>query len=184
MDFSFRKAKKDDLEPIYELFLLTRKDLEEKGHYFWSHGYPNKEVFQDDLEQGLLYVGEVDGKLVASIGLCPDAVDYFFKGETRFAKTKKLLDFAGCPEGKSSVFERLMVNPSMQGRGIGTKMMFALMKESQADHYLISVFLEDENAIRLYKKIGFIDFGNYPEFEWGDHSHLCGLMARRERYED
>ena len=45
----------NDLESIEDLFLLTRSKMEKEGNDSWSHGYPVKEDFKEDILEGDSY---------------------------------------------------------------------------------------------------------------------------------
>ncbi len=75
----------------------------------------------------------------------------------------------------------IAIHPDYQGKGVGTAMMAELIR--LADHWLnlikieLSVFIDNEPAIALYKKFGFIVEGEsrYDVFRQGEYAHSYRL---------
>ncbi|MEE3443144.1 MAG: GNAT family N-acetyltransferase, partial [Candidatus Enteromonas sp.] len=81
-------------------------------------------------------------------------------------------------ESKIIVLERLMVHPSYQGRGIATS-IFSYLHETMPQYdWLFAVFLNDENAIRLYRHLGYKEIGIFPDFEWGGSANECTVFVK------
>jgi hypothetical protein len=60
-------AKSEDLEEIFALFLRAKAKMEQEGNFSWSHNYPEKINFEEDIASGLLYLYKEDGHIIATI---------------------------------------------------------------------------------------------------------------------
>jgi GNAT superfamily N-acetyltransferase len=115
-------AKEKDLKAVWLLFLRVKEDLESKGNTMWSHGYPRKKDFQETLDNGSLTLIYDDQRLIGSYGYMFDVAAYYFDGETAEVEAKKMLQAIGCDNGRPNlILERFFLDPSYQGKGIGTQ---------------------------------------------------------------
>lgn len=59
MSYMIRKAEKEDLPRIYEIYETARQFMRENGnHAQWGAGDRPEELLEDDISQGNLYVLE------------------------------------------------------------------------------------------------------------------------------
>ena len=57
-----RNARKEDLEEILEIYAQARAFMRAHGNLEqWKGGHPHREVLEDDIDRGQLYVIEEDG---------------------------------------------------------------------------------------------------------------------------
>lgn len=68
----FRKAEIKDVERIMEIFSAARKRMALLGIDQWQDGYPQREIILEDVALSRSYVGEVDGRVVATVMLMTD----------------------------------------------------------------------------------------------------------------
>lgn len=62
---TIRKAVKDDLPYIFEIYARARKFMAENGNpNQWGDIKPGKELVESDIEKGISYVCEKDGKIL------------------------------------------------------------------------------------------------------------------------
>ena len=120
----------------------------------WNQNYPNEEILQEDFLAGNLYGLYEGDKLIGSISV--DSENY--------------LDKLPCWQYKTNVKEiaRVVISSNHQRQGSGTVLLeklFALLKEhgTEAIHLLVSP--NNERAIKLYSKFGFINRGLYFLYE-------------------
>jgi putative acetyltransferase len=79
----------------------------------------------------------------------------------------------------------MMVHDDYQGRGIGTKLMAAVIE--LADRWLnctrleLEVYTDNEPAIRLYQKFGFVIEGTLRRFAFRDGVYVDAYMMARIR---
>lgn len=78
----------------------------------------------------------------------------------------------------------IMVAEKFRGSGIGTKLIKELMKLGKEKFHLKSLHLEvfeDNPAIRLYKRLGFKQYGRHPKFlKETDGSYRDKIMMEKE----
>ena len=61
MSYTIRKAEKQDLSRIYEIYEIARQFMRDNGnHAQWGEGDRPEELLEDDIQQGNLYVLEGD----------------------------------------------------------------------------------------------------------------------------
>lgn len=59
-----RKAEAGDLNRIMEIYAFARRFMAESGNpNQWVNGYPERELIEQDIEKGDLYVMEADGRI-------------------------------------------------------------------------------------------------------------------------
>lgn len=170
-----RQAGKEDLEGIYSLFMRVNENLVSRGYNFWNHGYPNKESIFEGYDDGPMFIMEDEGKIIASVGLTFSFLEYYCYKTKSEEKIEAMKKRNGITEETLIVLERLMVDPSYQGKGLGRKMLEHLFVLYPDAAFPIAVFKEDDLGIGFYKRMGFIDCGTQPEFEWR-HPESCTLM--------
>lgn len=166
----FRKANKRDLEEVWDLLLRVRKNMEDRSLFMWNDRYPSKELFKEDIDNDALYVYVDNGAIMASIAVSFDIIDEFF--DYSKSKEKEALLLKTCEakaDEKPVILHRLMVDPSSQGKGIGTKILSAV-KEAYPNHLMIfASYPKNDMANNLYKRLGYHNDGVYPfeyEGEW------------------
>ena len=59
----FRKATIDDLDDIMRVTGEARDFMHSKGIDQWKFGYPQREIFEEDIEKNACHVGVEDGKV-------------------------------------------------------------------------------------------------------------------------
>jgi GNAT superfamily N-acetyltransferase len=175
----FQMAKEKDLEAVWSLFLRVKEDLESKGNTMWSHGYPRKKDFQETLDNGSLTLIYDDERLIGSYGYMFDVAAYYFDGETAEVEAKKMLQAIGCDNGRPNlILERFFLDPSYQGKGIGSQVMKHI-DETFPNHNLVyAVFKINEAGIAFYKKHGFQECTQTFPWGWGKYNVTCTLLYR------
>ncbi len=67
-----RKSTTDDIPALLEIVDEARQTMRESGNLKqWTDGYPSADVFLQDIGQGVSYVVEQDGQVVATFALIP-----------------------------------------------------------------------------------------------------------------
>ena len=67
--------------------------------------------------------------------------------------------------GKAALFEDLIVDPKHQRKGIGTKLVNYVIQQARAEGVLritLLTDLENDTALSLYRKLGFVDSPMQP----------------------
>jgi len=73
------------------------------------------------------------------------------------------------PDVPIAVLERLFVDPEGRGGGVASKLMAATVDWARERQIRLVLFglIKDQGAIRLYERLGWVEFGK-TEFRWGD----------------
>ena len=71
-----RKTKKDELEFVMMTIEEGREFLKEQGVNQWQHGSPSRDMIINDINEGISYIYEKSGKLVATAMLTTFDGDY------------------------------------------------------------------------------------------------------------
>lgn len=177
MKFEIEKAKPSDLKEVYECFLRCNEGLKARGIYMWDHGYPREEDFADDIAHDNLFIVKDGDKVIASLGVFPDPVRYFFFKSKDEERMKLIYDALGLSEGKYVVLERLNVDPAYRGNALG-KLLLNHIFEAYPEHgQLAAVFNEDAELKPFYSKLGFAIKDPFVGFEWKNPDN-CFLIGR------
>ena len=125
------KAEKEDLQKILDLQYLA---YQSEARLFDNQDIP-------PLKQTLADVENEYQK-----GMILKALD---EGETIIGSVRAFCDSGTVYIGK------LMVHPSKQGQGIGTKLLLEMEKQCQNQRYELFTSSRSERNIELYKKLGY-----------------------------
>ncbi|MFH8494664.1 GNAT family N-acetyltransferase [Streptomyces coeruleorubidus] len=131
MTWALRPAEPADVEPIAELrAVVMRPDLERLGR-FDEHRV--RQRFRDAFCPQHTSVIETDGMFAGSIALRPSGADE-----------------------NSHWLEHFYLSPELQGRGLGSAVLRAVLTRTDADGELVRLnVLQGSPARRLYERHGF-----------------------------
>ena len=144
MEFSF--ACRDDLPEIVSLFGEATRHMDSIGIHQWDTIYPARQILLEDIEQGVLQIGTLDGQIAVVFVLdeCAEA-DY------------EEADWSTHPE-RIIVLHRLCVHPAFQGRGVARVAMDYLeqeVRERGISTIRLDAFSQNPTALRLYESRGY-----------------------------
>lgn len=146
-----RLLAKENIEIIKKLY----KDIKQKTFTIWEDDYPSDELIVYDIERKGLYGVFNNDELIAVCFIgerCEDGEEtYTWKDNFK----------------KRGTFARIGVSPKFQNQGIGYKLVeFALneLKSQGFDGVRILLGVNNENAIKLYNKFGFINCGQTTKY--------------------
>ena len=163
MNITIRRAEPNDYEALYQIFTCPK--------VVWGTlqlPYPSMEVWRKRLaepaEGMYLYVALVEGRIVGNLGLDTNP---------------------NRPRRKHAGEIGMAVHDDFQGQGVGTALLHAAI--DVADNWLnlqrleLSVFVDNEPAIRLYKKCGFTIEGRFPQYAFraGQYVDVYGMGRLR-----
>jgi GNAT superfamily N-acetyltransferase len=173
-----QKGRLEDLDALYALFLEVRAAMEKEGNDTWSHDYPLKEDFAEDLEKNETYLYWENGILVAYIAATSDPLDDFFFSTRSAKKLAQLRKDTAMKEDETFLLlHRLMVRPSFQGHGLAEKIFSEVSHRYPHAVTMFAVYPNNLKAIRAYLHYGYTNLGIYP-FEYGP-SVPCYLFYKR-----
>ena len=110
---NFRKATENDIDRIIEIFDGARKRIAELGINQWQDGYPHEEIIREDIALGRSYVGETDGKVVATVMVMTDiepTYDVIYNGKWAV-------------DGEYLTIHRIALDGTLCGTGAAKKLM-------------------------------------------------------------
>ena len=116
---NFRKSTFDDVDRILEIIEKAKIELRKLGLDQWQNGYPNREVIENDVKNGISYVlEEISKKIVGTIVLSPKKEEPYSKIEGKWITTDDYI-----------VIHRLAVDSEIKNKGIATKILEFSEKE-------------------------------------------------------
>ncbi|KAI3326075.1 acyl-CoA N-acyltransferase [Xylariaceae sp. AK1471] len=79
------------------------------------------------------------------------------------------------PEADVAVLARLFVHPEARKRGAATKLIRVVEEEARSKglRLLILALVKDQDAIRLYRSLGWENFGT-TVYRWGEGNEMAG----------
>jgi len=148
---NIRQAIITDLDIVKKIAEACAIDMANYSIFQWNEEYPSKEVFQDDIEVGALYVLEINNKIVGCIMLS-DVKDDVYKDVKWLTK-----------DSKNLYIHRLAVDPSYQKKGNGRRLMdfaesFAI--ENNFASIRLDTFSLNHRNNKFYKSRGYAQLGD------------------------
>lgn len=152
-----RKAKQEDIQSIVKIYEeILDREAAGKMTVGWIRGvYPTERTAQEALEKEELFVWDEDGSVLAAARINREQVPAYREAEWEFEAADEEI----------MVLHTLTVSPGEAGRGIGTGFVgfyenYALQ---QGCRYLrMDTNAKNENARRLYGKLGYKEVGIVP----------------------
>ena len=116
---NFRKSTFDDVDRILEIIEKAKIELRKLSLDQWQNGYPNREVIENDVKNGISYVlEEISEKIVGTIVLSPKKEEPYSKIEGKWITNDDYI-----------VIHRLAVDSEIKNKGIATKILEFSEKE-------------------------------------------------------
>jgi RimJ/RimL family protein N-acetyltransferase len=160
----FLKATQDMLEQVNEIYVKCRTNLLEKGILQWDDHYPSKEYFQECIKDEVLFVLMDSEEMVGHVVLNE------WQSE----------EWAPIPWTGNGplVIHSLMINPTLQGKGVGTDFVKLCEQYATQEGYKsirLDAFSGNGKATHLYEKLGYqkrgsVFFDSKPE---GHQEYIC-----------
>lgn len=112
MDYKFRKAEWQELEPIWEIIRLAIVRRKEEGSNQWQDGYPNRDVLQKDIERGIGFV-LTEGNVIVGYAAVLVNDEPVYAG----------IDGKWLTNGDFVVVHRVAVSADFVGKGLAQKIL-------------------------------------------------------------
>lgn len=147
----YRTAEMIDLPEICDLIDSAEKEMEKNGIFQWDELYPTKEDFSEDIQNGELFAGTINGKIAVVYSINQSCDEEYKNGKWHY------------PDESFGVIHRLCVNPCFQRMGIAEKTVLHIEDQFRGQGITairLDVFSENPFALRLYEKLGFMKTGN------------------------
>lgn len=154
MNINYRKANRNDLPEIVLMVQNAICVMEDNHIHQWDELYPTEEDFENDIQNGDLYVGILEEQIAIVFGLNQECDEDYQYGEWMH------------PERPYYVIHRLCVNPVFQHRGVASKAMQYiedLLKDMGAQAIRLDVFSSNPYSQKLYASAGYVKTGTV---EW------------------
>lgn len=122
---------------------------------------PEKKLCSGDFEQ--VYVAERDGKILGHAAICAATEDDLAIPMWKQAH----------PDEHVATLGKLFTDPDQQGGGVATQLVEKAIewsREAKA-RLVLFVLIKDQPAIRLYQRLGWVEFGT-ATYHYGDGEHM------------
>ncbi len=164
-----RPATPADLDAVWRLCLTVKTQLIADGIFIWDEGYPNPQVFTEDIAAGGLLAAFRGPDLVGALAFNSDhAAEYYFDlpaGEAD-AQARALLTCCGTTPQQAVGLHRLMTAPSARRSGVAAALLAEAARQSGGKRLTLLVAEANAPARALYDKLGFTDHGSFA-FSFG-----------------
>ncbi len=146
-DTIYRQAKIQDLAGIKSLRDAVKADNARQGLDIWQGDYPSDALLEDDFDKGFSRVVLSDDVVVGYLALIPTDIDY----GPGFYEDYHLASFS-----------RIMTHPDHRNKGLGRKLIEAVMEETKPSYAGMGITVDGFNtkAVTLYKSYGFTLVGH------------------------
>ena len=145
-----RKTKLEELEQVMKIIEDGRTFLKEQGINQWQHGEPSREMIINDINEGISYVFEKSGEIVATAMLSSFDEDYE-KYPTIWTKCSNYL-----------VIHRLAIKKEYRSQGVGHKFMNDIIlfaKENSVEYIRIDTHKDNVIMRKYLSKNSFKELG-------------------------
>jgi len=157
-NIGFRLATPSDIDAIMNMVSLAKAAMSYQNSGQWQDQYPMRSQFVSDIEKRAYHVITLDDAIVGGVAVFDYEPDY-----------ETLLDGHWRHDGPYLVVHRLVVNPSVQGQGLGRRLLgYVEELAKQKNITMIRLDTHDKNApmIRIlaqlgYEKIGYVLLNNF-----------------------
>lgn len=119
--------------------------MQAAGNHQWTTEYPNRQVFEQDIDRGQLWVADQDGAIAGVAAITPDP-------EPDYAQAGLDMD------EPALVIHRLAVDPELQRGGVARQLMAhaeELARQGGIRALRVDTNIENEATQRLFPKLGF-----------------------------
>lgn len=153
----FRKATIDDIDSIAKIYEKTHTE-EEAGRTTigWIRQiYPTRQTAEASVQNGDMFVEEIDGRIVAAAKINQEQVDVYANVRWNF----------DAPDEQVMVLHTLVVDPDCKGQGYGPSFVEFYEEYALANNcpYLrMDTNQTNAAARKLYKKLGYTEVGIVP----------------------
>lgn len=152
------KGQVTDIEEVLSVFKVANKHLQEQGIHQWDDQYPSRGLLVADAEKECLFGIVEDGCWIAAMVIDDVQEEPWKNVDWEYTK------------GRILCIHRLVVNPEVQGKGLGKKLL-QFAEEYAGTHGYASIRLDAYNgnpsALAFYERLGYVNSGSvtFPRFE-------------------
>lgn len=159
------KAKKEDLPSLLKCLrrvsvdnaCLGYKDLSDLS--FWqSH-------IEEEVEAGRVYVSKENKRVLGAIEVSFSIEEALFPKTHSSSKTYDLLDKLNYRGEPTMAILFIFVDPSFQRKQVGKEMVKDMENRYAQATWAAAVSVDNQRLLAFFKKMGFTNYGIYPELE-------------------
>ena len=141
MSLSFRLAGRESLQNVCALFKMVAADMRSRGLKQWEWGiYPSREILENDIDHGVLYQMDEDGRMIGAFVLCPEQEKEYADANWHFGI-------------KPATLHRLALRPDCIGLGLAQRVLVFAKGEAEKlgyDCLRLDTSSENERALKLF----------------------------------
>ncbi|SFC85204.1 GNAT family N-acetyltransferase [Clostridium uliginosum] len=155
MKNEFRLANKKDIDNILSIFFSAVENMKNLGINQWDELYPNEDVIRNDIENNKMYILTINDTPVATIVMNEEH-------DKEYNDLNWKYDFKEA-SGKVSIIHRVCVDPNIQGKGIGKKIVMLGEEELIKQGYCairLDAFSQNPFALKLYSCLNYLYVGD------------------------
>lgn len=154
---NYRVAKEEDLEQICDLVRLAIVNMEKHKIFQWDSIYPTREDFLKDIQNGELFVGQLDNDIAVIYTINKQCEEEYQNGNWNYANC----DYR--------IIHRLCVHPKFQNQKIAKTTLGYIetqLREMDVAAIRLDVFSNNPSALALYRNSGYEKTG-YADWRKG-----------------
>lgn len=156
---NIRLAKTEDIEKTFAVYHETKQDQFKNVFFQWTENYPNIDTITNDIENGYLYIIEIEKEIIGAINISKVQEKEYATVDWKEASNSVL------------VVHRLVIRPDYQRQGFASILMdFAESYATQNKYSFIRLdaYSVNEHVIKFYNKRGYSKRGEvfFPEREF------------------
>lgn len=158
---NIRPARTADLPALNEMFTAIVEHMDRTGVPIWNQFYPF-DYFEEDIENGVMYVLEVGGTIAAAFSLCREC-----EGAAHVTWERS--------EAPVIYFDRFGVSVDHRRKGVGRQAIVcaeALAREMGGEYLRLFVVDINRPAISFYESCGFVRAEGYYDEVINEHTTL------------
>lgn len=152
-----RKANIADIDDVMEIFSQARMAQRAAGFVQWGDDYPSVDVLLGDIDNGIGYVFEYEGRSAAYVAI------------TDFDEEYERFPCLWSNAGTYAVFHRIAISDEYRGRGL-SKMLFDMAEDKSrgmgAESVRIDTGIENRPMQHIMSKRKYMCLGTC-DFVWG-----------------
>ena len=146
-----RSGKKEDLRSIMKMVEMTIKMMREEQNDQWDETYPILDDFEQDVQNGSLYILEENGSIIGSITIDRNLPIEYNDSSILWRKAEQ-----------AYTVYRLMVDPAARGQGIAARLISyaeEIAKQNETPYIKVDTYALNNKAQKLFEKNGFHKVG-------------------------
>ncbi len=153
------KGQLSDLKQLFAIYINGKKELEKNGIYQWVDSYPTKEIIENDITKGVLFVLKNGTEIIGAINISEEQEAEYQTIDWKFDDSKVL------------VIHRLVINPKHQRNGYAQKLMDFAENFAEVNNYSsirLDAYSRNKRVMNFYKRRNYFICGevNFPEREY------------------